>query len=50
MAVGIIAAITLSRGARTAVVYYDSGWQFEMTLENPLSLDANAVAAAASAP
>jgi hypothetical protein len=44
-AVGIVSAILLHRH-RGEDVLFDSGWQFEMVLESPLSLDADRVAAA----
>ena len=35
-------------GARGAVLAFDAGWQFEMVLESPLSVDAATAAASAS--
>lgn len=42
----IITAIALH--GRTTTVYYHSGWQFEIGLSEPVTLDANSVAAAAA--
>jgi hypothetical protein len=44
-AVGIVSAILLHR-YRGEDALFDAGWQFEMVLESPLSLDADRVAAA----
>jgi hypothetical protein len=46
VAAAVIAIVALHRGA--TYFYYSPGWQFEMTLERPLVLDADAVANAAS--
>jgi hypothetical protein len=48
-AAGIVAAVLLARhrGGSSGVLF-DTGWQFEMVLVSPLSVDAASVAAAAS--
>jgi hypothetical protein len=48
-AAGAVAAVLLTRqhGGRGGVLF-DTGWQFEMVLESPLSVDAASVAAAAA--
>ncbi len=50
-AVALILALTLGRRHTANVDYivFDSGWQFQMVLQQPLTLDANKVAAAAAA-
>lgn len=44
----VVAALVARRG--TTSLFYGAGWQFEIALEAPVSLDANAVAAAAAMP
>jgi hypothetical protein len=47
----VVTTVLLARhqGGGSAVLF-DTGWQFEMVLESPLSVDAASVAAAAAAP
>lgn len=44
----VVVALVARRG--TTTVFYGAGWQFEIALEAPVSLDASAVAAAAATP
>jgi hypothetical protein len=44
-AAGIVTLVLLGRH-RSVDTLFDAGWQFEMVLESPVSLDADRVAAA----
>lgn len=46
----VIAAIAHHHNGNADFVLFDNGWQFQMTLVSPLTLDASKVAAAASVP
>lgn len=51
MAAGIIAAVLLARhhGASNGILF-DTGWQFEMVLKSPVTVDTASVAAAVASP